>query len=333
MNKLTFFHILILLVLALHAKTQDRLTVVASTTIFEDMVKEIGGDKFVTKSIVPIGGDPHIYEPKPSDVVLVASADLILVNGLNFEGWIMELIRNSGTKATIVTITKGIEPIQSEQYKNAFDPHAWMDASLGQIYIQNIANALMTIDPDNHHYYSERLDRYKAELSKTDDFILQAIAEIPENRRILITSHDAFAYYGKRYGLEVSPLMGISTDSEAQTSDMVRVVNQIKERNIPAIFIESTINPKLMEQIARDNKVIIGGELFSDSIGDAHSGADSYLKMLTQNTNIIHKALTTGVGTATKIDRDDRSSSWIVYAVMALIMAVVMMYMFKKTIR
>ena len=304
--------------------------VVASASIFEDILKHIGGEKIEAASIVPIGGDPHIYEPTPSDAMLVASADLILINGLTFEGWITELIDNSGTNAKVILITEGIIPIASERYKNAFDPHAWMDASNGVIYASNIASALQQMDPENKSFYQHNLEKYTAQLRDLDEYIFDAINTIPKEHRILITSHDAFAYYGNRYGIELSAIMGISTDAEAQTSDIIRVSKTIKESGIPAIFIESTINPKLLQQLAKDNKINIGGELFSDSIGDESTEANGYLEMLKHNTDIITKALSQNILSETKIDDDNTSSNWILYLSLGVLMVASLLFLIIK---
>ncbi|MCB0598664.1 MAG: zinc ABC transporter substrate-binding protein [Lewinellaceae bacterium] len=279
--------------------------VVASASIFADMADNISGGLLDVRSIVPIGGDPHIYEPTPGDAQLAAKAGLILKNGLTFEGWLNEVIENSGTRAIVRTITEGIAPIESDKYKNATDPHAWMDARLGLVYIENIKNALIEFDPDNADVYNFNYELYRRQLEDLDSKISAAIQSIPERQRVLITSHDAFRYYGKRYGLQVEAVLGTSTDSEAQTSDIMRLNTVIQENKVPAVFIETTVNPKLLKQIASDNKVVVGGQLYSDSIGNKDSPAPTYLKMLEYNTNTIVAALSRsaeerGIATAGK---------------------------------
>jgi ABC-type Zn uptake system ZnuABC Zn-binding protein ZnuA len=266
-------------------------TVVATASIFADMAENIAGGHVVVKSIVPIGGDPHIYEPTPADARLVASADLILRNALTFEGWLDDLIASANTKAKVVTITEGIEAVHSAN-KNSSDPHAWMSAANGLVYIENIKNALMELDPANREVYEFNYGVYRKQLEELDTYIAEQIKKIPAQRRILITSHDAFEYYGKRYGLRLESVLGISTDAEAQTSDMVRLAKVIQESGVPAVFVETTVNPKLLSQIAKDNKVRIGGKLYSDSIGEKDSEAPSYYGMLKHNTDTVVKGLT-----------------------------------------
>jgi len=322
--------ILFICLLVLPAMAQDKLNVVASASIFQDMAKNIGGDKITTHSIVPIGGDPHLYEPKPSDAALVKSADIILMNGLTFEGWITNLIENSGSAASKYIITEGVDVIKSDQYKNAADPHAWMNANNGLIYIENIKNALIENDPSNKDYYLSNYESYKKEITLLHTYINTEIQKIPESKRMLVTSHDAFAYYGKAYGVRLNALKGISTEAETQTKDMVRVAKAIRDSGVPAIFIESTINPQVIQQIAKDNNVKIGGELFADSLGEEDSEGPTYLTMLKHNTDVLVNALSKSEMTETKIDSDDTSNDWMIYLVLGLIMIGALVFAVKK---
>ena len=300
--------------------SQDKIKVVTSASIFQDMTMNIGKEKVECFSIVPIGGDPHLYEPKPSDAQLVKSADIILVNGLTFEGWINKLIDNSGTDAKTYTITEGVNVIQSDTYENAADPHAWMDANNGLVYIKNIRDALIEKDPDNRDFYSKNYDAYKKEIAELDQYILSSIQSIPEKKRILVTSHDAFAYYGKRYGLELNALKGISTEAEIQMSDMVRVKNRINESGVPAIFVESTIDPKVIQQIAKDNNIEVGGELFADSLGDEDSEGPTYTSMLKYNTDVIVNALSKEVFAHRKGGHENHTTNILIFILLGVVM-------------
>lgn len=265
--------------------------VVTSASMFADMAANIGGDLIETATIVPIGGDPHIYEPTPGDVRLLLKADLILQNGLTFEGWIQDLIKNSGSKAPVFTITEGITPIVSEMHKNATDPHAWMEPVNGKIYALNIKNALLRILPEHADQINTQYDQYAAKLDELDRYIRENISKIDTNKRILITSHDSFHYYGRRYGLRLESVLGTSTDADVRTSDLMRLNEVIQTHKIPVVFIESTINPKLLQQVASDNKIAIGGKLYSDSLGDQDSPANTYLNMVKHNTDVIVQGL------------------------------------------
>ena len=316
----TFFGLILLLSAAIPARGEV-LEVVASASIFADMAREIGGDAVRVRSIVPIGGDPHLHEPTPADAILVNEADLILRNALTFEGWLNELIENSGTAAEVVTITEGVRPIESLEYENATDPHAWMDASLGLIYLRNIKNALVRLDPDNRAMYETNYEVYRRQIRELDDYIKGAIRQIPENNRVLITSHDAFQYYGRRYGLALEAVLGVSTDAEVQTSDVARLTRVLRERGVPALFIESTINPKLLQQLAADAGVCIGGQLYADSLGDAESPAPTYYDMLKHNTDALVEALTNTSGTCDEVvPTVDRWTNLILYGVLALLL-------------
>ena len=279
--------------LPISLQAQEKPLVVSSASIFADMASAIGGDLIESVSIVPIGGDPHIYEPTPGDVSLLVKADLIFQNGLTFEGWITDLIKNSGSKAPVVTITEGIAPITSQMHQNATDPHAWMEPVNGKIYAHNIKAALIKLLPDHTEQIIGQFENYMAQLDKLDQYIHESMAKIDTSKRILITSHDSFHYYGRRYGLRLESVLGTSTDADVRTSDLMRLNEVIQKHKIPVVFIESTINPKLLNQVAADNKISIGGKLYSDSLGDKDSPANTYLNMIRHNTDVIVKGLTT----------------------------------------
>ena len=274
----------------------DRPLVVATASIFADMARVIGGDAIQVKSIVPIGGDPHTYEPTSESAQLVADADLLLRNGLTFEGWLNELIQYSGSNSPVTLITKGIQPLGSIVYKGSEDPHAWMAASNGLIYAENIYKALAVTFPEYADQFGFNYRIYKQEIEELDAWVRDTISNIPPQARVLITSHDAFQYYGKAYGLRLEAILGTSTDADAQTGDVARVVKLISESKVPAVFIESTVNPKLIRQIADDTGAKVGGSLYSDSLGDELSPAPTYLDMIRYNTRTIVRGLTGATG-------------------------------------
>lgn len=269
----------------------EKPTVVVTASMIADMAKNIGKEHVEIKCIVPIGGDPHTYVPTPDDAKLVANADLILKNGLTFEGWLNELIANSGTKANSVTVTEGINTINSEKYQTP-DPHAWMNPKNGIKYAENIANALGKLLPMHKDQFQKNYHAYRAQLVETDQYIRKEIEKIPATKRFLITSHDAFRYYGKAYGLSLKSVLGTSTDADIQTKDVIELQKVIKSAKVPAVFIESTVNPKTLKQIAADAGAVVGGKLLSDSLGDEKLGGTTYISMLKQNTDVIVKGLT-----------------------------------------
>lgn len=305
-------------------------TVIASASMMADMAENIGGNLIEVKYIVPRGQDPHLYKPTPSDVMMVQKADLLIVNGLTFEGWISKLIANSGTKAKTKTITEGIKPIQSSKYENSFDPHAWMDVSLVKVYIDNIKEALVELLPEYQEVFEQNHMAYSLKLEELDAYIMKKMAGIPERQRVLITSHDAFAYYGRRYGLQLEAIVGISTEAEVQSSDIIRVHKVIKERKVPAIFMESTINPKILQQIAKDNNIVIGGELYADSLGDKDSPAKTYLEMLKYNADTIFEGLTSAKAMDSEKTKEPNQGNFLTYLLLGLGFVAVMFFVVRK---
>ncbi len=302
-------HILLLLIntfliSALFASEKPK--VVVTTTIIKDITMQIAGDLVEVESLVPTGGDPHLYEPIPQDAIKIVKANLILMNGLTLEGWLNEFIENSGTKATVINTTKGVDPIVSDQYANSPDPHAWMDASNGIIYAENIKNALIALNAENTATYESNFEAFKTRIEALDIRLKELILTIPADKRVLVTSHDAFKYYGRKYGLQLESILGTSTDAQAQTQDINRLYRVIKETGIPAIFVESTINPRTLRQIAKDTKVKIGGTLYADSLGAPDGEAGTYEKMLLTNTETIVNALT-GKVNLEEIDNSDET--------------------------
>ena len=330
MNLKAYTTTLFLFFVTLLGHSQEKLNVLSSASMFADMASNIGGDKITVRSIVPIGADPHLYDPSPSDVGRVLDADVILVNGLTFEGWIKKLIKNSGTKALVKTITEGITPIASEDYDNASDPHAWMNAENGLTYVDNILEVLIKASPENEAYFRANHTKYRVEVKAVHEYMKKAILAIPEKQRVLITSHDAFAYYGKAYGLTLNAIKGISTEEETQTSDIIRVSKVIKETGVKAIFIESTINPKMIQQIAADNNVTVGGELYADSLGPKGSEGESYIKMLKHNTDVIVNALSKSISSVTKIDTEGKGTSLWVYLALGFAMLLALGFLVSK---
>lgn len=325
MKKLNVFFGIVIIFQLSQAIAQQKPMVVATATIFSDMAENISGGLVEVKSIVPIGGDPHIYEPTPGDAKLVAEAHLILKNGLTFEGWLDELIENSGTKGKIETITQGIEPISSLVYKNSTDPHAWMDPVLGSYYLKNVKDALVELLPEHADIFNFNHDLYQQQLNDLHNYIEKQIQTIPQEKRILITSHDAFRYFGKRYGLQVESVLGTSTDADVQTSDIRRLTDVIEKYGVPSVFIETTVNPALLQQIARDNNVSIGGSLYSDSLGDKDSPASTYLEMLKFNTDTIVNGLTKEIHS----EKKKSFSKWI-FVFLGLITIAVLIMIIKK---
>jgi len=303
--------------LLVSAKEKPKL--VATASMISDIAQNIVGDKFEVATIVPIGKDPHTYEPTPGDATMVAYADVIFKNDLTFEGWLLKLITNSGTKADVVKVTEGVSIIKSLTYANSADPHAWMNASNGIIYAENIKNAMVKYDATNKDFYENNFKVYQEKLQKMDQYIQDQILTIPEQQRILITSHDAFQYYGRKYGIRLESILGTSTDAQAQTSDYTKVDKVIRESGVPAVFIETTVNPKMLQQLAESNDITIGGSLFSDSIGSKDSAAPNYLTMLKYNTDVIVKALSRKVESTIPITTVEGENNMLLYGILGVL--------------
>lgn len=300
--------ILLFILVQFSLSANDKPTVICTVSILEDIAKNLVGNTAEVKMIVPIGGDPHIYEATPRDAQLVQSGDIFFINGLNFEGWIKELIANSGSNAPSIIVSEGVQTIGSQTYKNSFDPHAWMNVENVMIYAKNMKDALIENFPEHKDIYVSEYEKYLKKLKEMHAYVQTEINKIPKQQRILVTSHDAFAYYGKEYGIDVEAILGISTEADARTSDVMRVTNVIKERKVPAIFVESTINPKMIKRLSEDNGVPVGGELFADSLGDPETEAGTYLGMIKSNTDVIVGALAQNKISKTKIDENTGSS-------------------------
>ena len=302
--------------------------VLATTSFLEDIAQNIAPSSCTIQTIVPRGMDPHIYEPTPSDVELVNQSDLILMNGLRLEVWIDNLIDHSGKHGKKVVVSKGVNPIENESYENAPDPHAWMDLQLGKIYAQNTKQALVELIPEQKEEIEARYQEYIQEMDSLHQWALTSILEIPEENRVLITSHDAFQYFGKAYGLELHSVLGLSTDADVQTGDVLKISQLLQSRSIPAIFVESTINPKLLQQIAHDHNVSIGGQLYADALSNKEGPAPSYLSLFRHNISTIKRGLSAESSTSTSSAPD--GVKWLSYGLIFAIMASLFITSYRK---
>lgn len=289
------------------APAQEKLPVVASFSILGDFVKEVGGERVAVTTLVGPDGDAHVYSPSPADAKTVAAAKLIVVNGLKFEGWLPRLIKSAGAKATIATATTGIQPIEAEEDGHshghggkgghdhgASDPHAWQSIANARIYVANIRDALSAADPAGKAAYEANATAYLGRLDALDTEVKAAVARIPADRRKAITTHDAFGYFAKAYGIAFIAPQGVSTESEASAKDVARIIRQIKAQKVPAVFLENITNPRLIEQIARESGARIGGQLFSDALSGPNGPAGTYIAMMKHNISEIEKALGAG---------------------------------------
>jgi zinc/manganese transport system substrate-binding protein len=270
-----------------------RLKVVATTVQITTLAKEVGGDKITLKGIIPAGADPHEFEPKPSDLVAVEGARLILRHGIELDSWLDDTLK-AGSGATVVTVTDGIKLAQfDEDGKTVDDPHVWHDPDNDKIMVDNIATALDAADPANKATYDANAAAYNRKLDEAKTQVQAIIDEIsPENRK-LVTNHDAFGYFARAFGLEIvgAVIPSVSTEAEPSAQDTAALLDTIQKEHVKAIFAESSVNPKLATTLAQDAGVKIVDDLYGDSLGEPGSGADTVDGMLLVNARKIADAL------------------------------------------
>lgn len=321
------FLIILLSISCFFRSYAQELKVVTTTSFLADLAKQVLGEQGVVESVLPIGTDPHIYDPVPEDARKIAEADILVMNGLTLEGWLAEMIDNSGRKTIQVIATDGISAIASSDHVGAMDPHAWMNPLNAIIYVKNIRDGLIAAKPSSAGYFQNRFEEFEGQLLAIDQYIRRRIEKIPVKKRILATSHDAFRYYGVHYGLEVESILGTSTEAEPTIGAYKELVDKLSELGIPAVFVESTINPQLLQRLAKDLGIVIGGELFADSLGDEESGADTYLKMLRQNTDVIVNGLLGLTG------KDSSEDSWFILVIIGIFLLSFLYVAFKMQLR
>lgn len=276
------------------------LNVVATTSMIADLAKEIGGDHVTVTGLMGPGIDPHLYKASEGDVARMAGADLVLYNGLHLEGKMTEIFEQmQGRGIPAVAIAEVIEPerlIESPSFAGNYDPHVWFDASLWLEAARRVQHALAEQDSAHALHYKQNADRYVDRLEELDIYILERTAEVPEVQRVLVTSHDAFGYFGRAYGFEVRGLQGISTATEAGTADVQDLAAFVAERKIPALFVESSVSPRGIEAVreavrARGFEVQIGGTLFGDALGNPGTPEETYIGTVRFNVDTIVEAL------------------------------------------
>lgn len=295
------------------------LKVVASFSIIADFARNVGGDRVTITTLVGPDGDAHVYEPRPADAVAVSKADVVLVNGLEFEGFMKRLVETSATKAPVVELTRGVEPLKlsdepaghahpeagekdahdhahqhgddGHHHHGEFDPHAWQSIGNAEIYVKNIADAFCEADKAGCATYTANSEAYVARLQQLEHYVTTEIAAIPQEKRTIITSHDAFGYFEKAYGLEFLAPEGISTESEASAADVAKLVDQVKHDKASAIFVENITDKRLIDQIARETGLKVGGTLYSDALSSEDGPASTYVDMVRNNVDTIKSAV------------------------------------------
>ena len=273
--------------------------VVATIGMIRDVAENIGGERVEVVGLMGPGVDPHLYKASEGDVRRLFRAELILYGGLHLEARMAEVLEHMTGRISTVAVTDGIPRdrlLAPPEFAGAYDPHVWFDVQMWMRAAETIRDALIERDPANADEYRGRAEAYLAELSQLDSYVRQQANRVPRERRVLVTAHDAFNYFGRAYGFQVRGLQGISTASEAGTGDVQRLAEFIAERRIPAIFVESSIPIRTIEAVqaavrSRGFNVAIGGQLYSDAMGDPDGPEGNYIGMVRHNIDTIVGAL------------------------------------------
>ena len=279
-------------------KVGDPKLIVCTTTIIGDAVRELVKDRYVVKTLMGAGVDPHMYEAKPSDVRALGNARVIIFNGLHLEGKMTDLFERMSSEKDVIAFSNGMESNRLLKLNaHSTDPHVWFDPILWLQGVKECATQLSLIFPKDSAFILANYLKIETDLLNLNADILKSLHEIPSQQRVMITSHDAFHYFGRAFTIEVLAIQGISTVSEPGLKDVSNLVNLIVKRNIKAIFVESSVSSKSITSVvegckARGHIVKIGGTIYSDALGDKKSGADTYIGMMKRNTKTLINALT-----------------------------------------
>src|SRR4051812_38499024 len=282
---------LLAVLVAAPAHADDKLKAVASISIIGDLVKNVGGDRVEVATLVGPNSDAHVFSPTPTDARTLGTAKVVFVNGMGLEGWMTRLVAVSGAKISPIEVTAGVKPRQEEGGHHAIDPHAWQSVANARIYVANIRDGLKKADPAGAAAYDANAMAYLDKLDTLEREVRETIGKIPPDRRRIITTHDAFGYFGQAYGIEFIAPVGVSSDAEPSARDIARIIAQVKQQTIPAVFMENISDPRMMQQIAREAGAKIGGTLYSDALSDAKGPAATYLDMMRNNIRELAKAL------------------------------------------
>jgi len=262
------------------------LELVATYSVICDLVRQVAGDRAVVHSLVPPGQDPHTYEPTPTDLLQVTAADGVFYHGMDLELWFDRFMSATGGKPEVWAVSKGVEPLSIDggSYAGYPDPHAWMDVTFAQKYVDNICDGLIDLDPGGKEVYRRNADRYLRKLALLDDWIRVRVQEIPPENRLLLTSENSFQYFARAYDFEILGFIyHIAPEDEPPARRVADLVDLSREADLPAVFAETTVELRPLEQIARETGAELIDDIYVDSLGPPGSGADSYVRMMRHN--------------------------------------------------
>jgi zinc/manganese transport system substrate-binding protein len=277
--------------------------IVASFSILADLAKQVGGDRVSVSSIVGPNADAHVYRATPQDAKKVKEADLLVVNGLGFDGFVPRLVKSSGSKARIITVTTGLNLLEkpkagghdhghSHGHDHAkHDPHAWQSIEAAKVFVANIRDGLIAADKAGEAIFRANAERYLGELDKARDEIIAMLASLPKDNRLAIVNHDAFRYFTRDFGIRIEGARGLSTEAEPSAKDIARIVRIAKERKAKAVFLENISDPRIAAQLAKETGAKLGGVLYSDALTDEKGPAPTYLALMRHNAKVLVEAL------------------------------------------
>lgn len=274
--------------LAAPARAGGPLPVVASFSILADMASEVAGTDASVRALVPADADVHAYQPRPSDLMALRAAGLVVTNGLGLEGWLDRLLPASGTPAPVVVAAAQVTP---RRLGGGVDPHAWQDPRNGILYVRAIAAGLIRVLPGQAAEIAGRAEAYARAIAETDAWIAREIATVPPERRRILTSHDAFFYFGARYGIDFVAVQGTDTEAEPSAAAIAALVRQIRAEGIRAVFVETMTNPRLARVVAQESGAVLGPAVYSDALSPPGGPADTYLKMFRHNVTLFVQAM------------------------------------------
>ncbi len=280
--------------------------VVATFSILGDFARQVAGDRAEIRTLIGPNSDTHVYRASPADAKLLKDANLIILNGLGLEGFMPRLIKSSGTRARVVTLTTGLTPLEKEKTPKAHDhahdhghshdsgkadPHAWQSIEAVRLYVTNLRDGLSAVDAAGAAIYKANAEAYLAALSALKAELETAFRVIPGDRRLMITNHDAFRYFGQEFGFRIESVQGLSTESEPSAKDIARIIRIARERKARAVFLENMSDPRVGSQLAKETGAKLGGKLFSDALSDDNGPAPTYIAMMRHNAKMIIEAL------------------------------------------